>query len=706
METIHDKLRSISQNLWWTWRPEVRSIFRDLDLDCYHRVHRNPIAVLKQIDPARLDQRASEVDLPSRIDRARRQLTEYLNPVITWGLTNAGALQARPVAYFSAEFGMHECIPIYSGGLGILAADHLKGASDLGVPIVGVGLLYREGYVHQMLDRDHWQQDVIEPFDVADLPLEAARDGKGDPLLVGVELPGRTVYLRILVAQAGRARLLLLDSSDPVNDKTDQHLAARLYGGDQRIRIQQELLLGVGGIRALRALGIHPGALHLNEGHTAFAILEWARERVERTGLDPHTALHDVSASTVFTTHTPVEAGHDHFPSDLAAEFLLPLAEGLGLSLEEVLNLGRIHPHEPQGPFVPAVLALRHSRRANAVSARHGTVARRMWRVLWPERSPEEVPIGHITNGVHISTWLSLEMGEVYKAHLGPDWMQGLSHANTWTAVDAIDPGEIWEAKQILKARCLRFAREQSARMRARLGLPEQPPPLHPEGLTLGFARRFVPYKRPDLLFSDLDRLAALLNDPARPVNLLFAGRAHPADTEGKRLIQKVMRLTEDPRFAGRIVFLENHNIHVGRQLYQGVDGWLNTPYLPLEACGTSGMKAVVNGGLHISILDGWWAEAYDGENGFAIGDGDTHADPKVQDARDAESLYRVLEEEVVPLYFDREEGGLPRRWLQRVKRSVRTLAWRFSADRMVMDYARELYLPAARASSCFMPHV
>ncbi|HJV91489.1 MAG TPA: alpha-glucan family phosphorylase, partial [Holophagaceae bacterium] len=573
------------------------------------------------------------------------------------------------------------------------------------VPLVGVGLLYREGYVHQVLDAQYWQQDVNEPYSIEDLPLEMALEPDGSPLRVGVELPGRTVYLRIQMAEVGRVRLLLLDTDDPGNSPEDKKLGARLYGGDQRIRIQQELLLGVGGARALRALGLHPSVFHLNEGHSSFAILEWARQRVEAEAMDPWKALREAASATVFTTHTPVDAGHDHFPPDLAEEHLRPLADGLGLHLQEVMGLGRNNPGDPHSPFLPTVLALRYSRRANGVSALHGRVAREMWQGLWPGRSLEEVPIGHVTNGVHLATWLAPEMNEVYKVHLGPDWVEGLARPSTWTKIEDIDPGEIWEMRQILKARVLRYVRDHVARTRVRLGLPTLDPPLlQPEALTLGFARRFVPYKRVDLLFQDLDRLAALLNHPERPVNLIFSGRSHPADQAGKALIQQVVRLTDDPRFAHRIAFVENHNIHVGRQLYQGVDGWLNTPVRPLEACGTSGMKAVMNGGLHISILDGWWAEAFDGHNGFAIGEGGTHANLAVQNARDAESLFRVLEEEVVPLYYLRDSSGVPSMWMQRVKRSIRTLAWRFNADRMVMDYVQQLYLPAALASSCQMP--
>lgn len=705
MESMRDKLLILAQNLWWTWRPEVRAIFHELDEDFYTRVHRSPVAVLKELDEAQVEERIRETDLPSRIDRARRQLTEYLNPVTTWGLIRAGALQSRPVAYFSAEFGLHECIPIYSGGLGILAGDHLKGASDLGVPLVGVGLLYREGYVHQVLDKEYWQQDVVEPFFVKDLPLDMVKDVDGKPLRVGVELPGRMVFLRIQMADVGRVKLLLLDTNDPDNDQPDQQLAARLYGGDQRIRIQQELLLGVGGMRALRSLGITPGALHLNEGHSAFAILEWARQKKEVCGTDAWKALREVAASTVFTTHTPVEAGHDRFPPDLAEDHLRFLSEGLGLHLQEVLGLGRTHPHDPTEPFMPTAMALRHARRANGVSALHGAVAREMWRALWTDCRCEDVPIGHVTNGVHLSTWLAPEMNSLYTTRLSPAWKEALAHPSTWTSIESIDPGEIWEVRQVMKARTIRFVRAHVARTRERLGLPPlDPPPLEPEALTIGFARRFVPYKRPDLLFTDLDRLAALLNNPKRPVNLVFAGRAHPADREGKALIQRVAKFADEARFNHRIVFLEGHNIHVGRQLYQGMDAWLNTPRRPMEACGTSGMKAVLNGALHISVLDGWWAEAYDGENGFAIGNGEVHVDPAIQHGRDAESLFRLLEDVVVPLYYDRGEDGVPRNWVRHVKRSIRTMAWRYNADRMVMDYVRELYLPAARVSSCQMP--
>jgi starch phosphorylase len=664
------------------------------------------MSVLKQIEPDQLEQRAADVDVPARVDRALRQLHEYLTPVTTWGLTHAGAMRSRPIAYFCMEFGIHESLPIYSGGLGILAGDHLKAASDLGVPLVGVGLLYHEGYTSQVLNPELWQQDVVEPFDIADLPLIPAVDRHGEPVHVSVELPGRLVHAAVLEVQVGRIRLILLDTRVRQNSPQDVALAARLYGGDQRMRIEQELLLGVGGTRALRALGINASVFHLNEGHSAFALLERARHRIQADGMDPHKALQEVASASVFTTHTPVDAGHDRFPADLASEHLRPLAEALKLSLDEVMGLGRVNPHDHGSPFLPTVLALKLSRRANGVSALHGVVSRKMWNHLYPGLREEAVPIGHVTNGVHLPTWLATEMNHLYEAHLGVHYQEALTRPDTWMKIASVSSAEIWETKQVLKARTIRFIRQRNAAMRERLGMPEiEPAPLDPDALTIGFARRFVPYKRPDLLFTDLDRLDRLVNNPDRPVNLVFSGRAHPADNTGKALIQKVAQILEDPRFRHRILFIENYNIHVGRMLYQGIDAWLNNPQRPLEACGTSGMKVVLNGGLHISVRDGWWAESYDGDNGFAIGSGETHADQAIQDRRDAEDLFRVLEEEVVPMYYEnRNHAGVPRCWVDRIKNSIRTLAWRFNADRMVQDYVQHLYLPAAIGSSCQMP--
>ncbi len=697
------KLRELAQNLWWSWQPDIRALFRELDPGLWRATHHNPVALLARMDAEAVERRVHELELLTRINQAHRRLGDYL-VADGWGLTHAGPLPAKPVAYFSAEFGIHQSLPIYSGGLGVLAGDHLKAMSDLGVRVVGVGILYHEGYVHQHLDEHGWQQDSYEPIEAHEMAIAPVADAAGEPLRVVVELPGREVALRVWRVLVGRSQLLLVDARDEANAPADRELTARLYGGGDETRIQQELLLGVGGHRALRAVGISPAVLHLNEGHSAFALLERAREIVERQELAADDALREVAAGTVFTTHTPVGAGHDRFAAELAASHLEPLARGLGIELDEVLALGRERPEDPGAPFCPTVLALRLSRRANGVSALHGRVSRRMWRHLWPARAEDEVPIGHITNGIHVKTWLATDMQELFERYLSPAWPESLSRPGLWAAIDRVPDAELWEVHQVLKARLFAFVERRRAERRERLGMPGTPPPLDPDALTLGFARRFATYKRADIFFHDLDRLARLAGDAARPVQIIFSGKAHPADTGGKELAQRVANLARDPRFAGRIAFIENYTMHVGRQLVQGVDAWLNTPRRPQEACGTSGQKVILNGGLNVSILDGWWAEAYEGGNGFAIGDGEVHADPEVMDRRDAEALFEVLEREVVPLYYARDAEGVPRGWIARVKRAIRTLAWRYNADRMVQDYAGQCYLPAAGGSTCRLP--
>jgi glycogen phosphorylase len=706
--TLHERLQALTGNLWWTWQPEVVALFRELDPIRWRELDHNPIALLSEFTPERLEQRADELVLRSPINYAYRRLQEYLHSEDTWAATHAAVLRVRPVAYFSAEFGLHESLPIYSGGLGVLAGDHLKSASDLDIPLVGVGLFYTQGYFLQRLNPEGWQREESRPTDVHQLPLQLATGPDGLPVHVHVETRTGRLSARVWRLDVGRNLLLLLDSDIEGNCPEDRELTAHLYGGDARVRIRQELLLGVGGVRALRALDIHPGVIHLNEGHSAFAGLEMIRERMMVEGIGFHEALKPVAAQTVFTTHTPISAGHDRFPGELVEEHLGPLREALGLSAEGLLGLGRVRPRDGSESFCMTVLALKLSRHANGVSALHARVSRAMWTDLWPGRSEEEVPIGHITNGVHGSSWLAPQMRALYARHLGLGWEQRGSESRAWTGIEGVDDGELWETHQALKARLVDFVRRRAARNCRRRGEPpevveEAARALRPDILTIGFARRFATYKRADLLLSNLDRLAALMNDPARPVQLVFAGKAHPHDEPGKRLLQQVACLTRDPRFAGRVVFIEDYDINVGRHLVQGVDVWLNTPRRPLEASGTSGMKVVLNGGLNLSVLDGWWAEAYDGLNGFAIGLGETHAAPEVQDWRDADALYHTLEKEVLPLYYDRDHDGLPRAWIARMKRAIRTLGWRFNADRMVMDYVRECYLPAAGGLSCEM---
>lgn len=700
---LMEQLQELAGNLWWSWQPEIRALFRDLDPELWREVYQNPVAMLRRLDPERVLRRIHHLEMQAKIHRMHRRLHEYLESDGTWGAVHAGPLAARPVGYFSAEFGLHHSLPIYSGGLGVLAGDHLKSMSDLGVPAVGVGILYHQGYVHQEIDREGRQQDRFEPLADEELGIRPVTTASGHPLSVGVELPGRTVRLKVWEVVVGRTRLLLLDARDGANEPADVDLTGRLYGGDLRMRIEQEMVLGVGGYRALRAAGFHPSVLHLNEGHSAFALLERAAELVEHQGYSAERAFHEVSASGVFTTHTPVAAGHDYFPVDLAGEHLAPLAQRLELPMEQLLALGQQELMDT-GDFCPTVLALRLTQQANGVSALHGRVSRRMWHHLYRRKEEHEVPIGHITNGIHVRTFLAGDMDALLSQHLGPAWLEGVTRAGVWAKAKEIPPAEIWEVHQVLKSRMIAFVRDVMRQRRERLGLPEPARrELDPQALTLGFARRFATYKRANLLLSDPDRLAALVGDPERPLQLVFAGKAHPKDEGGKALVQAIARLEDDPRFAGRIVFVENYSMYVARQLVQGVDAWLNNPRRPLEACGTSGQKCIFNGVLNVSILDGWWAEAYDGANGFAIGHGEVHGDPAVQDQRDAEATFRVLEQEVVPLYYERDERDVPLGWVHRIQHAMRNLGWRFNADRMVMDYVRGAYLPAAAGETSRM---
>ena len=700
----HQRLYALARNLWWSWDNDTTTLFRELDPVRWREFDHNPIALLQQIPIEALEERAQQLQLHSRINYAYRRLQEYLKSEHTWGARHAGVLWARPVAYFSAEFGIHESLPIYSGGLGILAGDHIKSASDLGIPLVGVGLYYDQGYFKQRLDLDGRQHEDYLDVDSGLLPIQPATRN-GEPITVSIATRTGTIAARVWSLSVGRNTLLLLDSNVDGNQPEDRELTARLYGGDDRVRIRQELLLGVGGVRALLAMGVSPGVVHLNEGHSAFAALELMRHRMDSEGIDAWEAIRRVSSQIVFTTHTPVPAGHDRFSPDLIEEHLGPLREALHLGYDDLMALGRVNTHDHGETFCMTVLALKLCRRANAVSSVHGQVSRAMWAGLYPGGSEQQVPIGHITNGVHVPSWLADQMRQVYNRHLGPDWPARSATPGFWEAIDGINDGELWETHQTLKTQLIETARRRAVQYATARG--ESPSfiallrrALSPDALTIGFARRFATYKRANLLLKDIDALAALVNHPQRPVQFIFAGKAHPHDNAGKDMLQQVARLMQDPRFAGKLLFLEDYDINVGRHLVQGVDLWVNNPRRPLEACGTSGQKVVLNGGLNLSILDGWWAEAYDGLNGFAIGAGETHTSVDVHDRRDGDALLQTLQDEVVQLYYDRDSDGLPRRWIARVKRAIRTLGWRFSADRMVMDYVLKTYIPAAGGTS------
>ncbi|MGE0591768.1 MAG: alpha-glucan family phosphorylase [Vicinamibacterales bacterium] len=706
----HQRLWTLAQNLWWSWDNDCTNLFRELDPVLWRELDSNPIAMLQQIPIEKLEERAQTLGLHSRINYAFRRMHEYLGSTRTWGARNAGVLWARPVAYFSAEFGIHESIPIYSGGLGILAGDHIKASSDLGIPLVGVGLYYDQGYFRQRLDLEGWQHEDYLDLDSRVLPMQLVLQD-GTPLVVEIATRTGPVFARVWRLAVGRNMLLLLDSNVDGNKPEDRELTDRLYGGDHRVRIRQELLLGIGGARVLHALGYHPGVMHLNEGHSAFAALELVRLRMQSEGIDAEEAIRRVSARVVFTTHTPVPAGHDRFSPELIEEHLGPLRDELGLDYRRFMALGRVNAYDDGEQFCMTVLALKLSRRANAVSALHGRVSRAMWTGLHPERAEEDVPIGHITNGVHVPTWLAPQMRRVFDRHFGPDWPERASEPGFWDGIDGIDDGELWETHQALKARLIEVARRRATFQAMRRGdTPETVAQLRRslslDALTIGFARRFATYKRANLVLQELEAMVALVNHSRTPIQFIFAGKAHPHDRPGKEVLQEIARLMKDPRFMGKLLFIEDYDINVGRHLVQGVDLWLNNPRRPLEACGTSGQKVVLNGALNLSILDGWWAEAFDGHNGFAIGQGETHSSQETHDHRDGEWLLHTLESDVIPQYYDRDRDGLPRAWIRRMKRAIRTLGWRFSADRMVKDYVLGAYIPAAGGVSSDIRHL
>jgi starch phosphorylase len=700
-----EKLWTLARNVWWCWDQDCVSVFRDLNPTRWRQLNQNPVALLNEMKLDEIERRATEHVLHSRINYAYRRQKEYLMDDRTWGAGHAGALRPRPVAYFSAEFGLHESLPIYSGGLGILAGDHIKSASDLDIPLVGVGLFYGQGYFLQRLDENGWQREEYLATDVNQLPMQPAIGMNGEPVVVEIATRGAAIRAKVWRVKVGRCDLLLLDSNVAGNAPEDLETTSRLYGGDARTRIRQELLLGVGGYRALKAMGISPGVLHLNEGHSGFAVFEAIRTRMEEEGLDFYAAARQIPREVIFTTHTPVPAGHDRFSPGLIEEHLGPLRDELCISHDNLMGFGRENPTDYGEPFCMTVLGLKLARRVNAVSSLHGEVSRAMWRGLYPGGSEDEVPIGHVTNGVHVPSWLAPQMRRLYDRHLGVGWQRQSGASQTWSAIESVDDGELWETHLSLKAQLLDFARRRAHEQAARRKEPAEQlkhldKVLSPDALTIGFARRFATYKRANLVLKDMERLAAMVNDAKRPVQFVFAGKAHPHDEPGKRVLQQIAELMRDAKFADKFVFIEDYDINVGRYLVQGVDVWLNNPRRPLEASGTSGMKVVLNGGLNLSILDGWWAEAYDGLNGFAIGTGRTHSSMDVHDTRDGEDLYRVLVEEVIPLYYQRDRDGLPRGWIKRMKRTIRTLGWRFNADRMVMDYTTKCYIPAAGGTS------
>lgn len=693
------RLDDLAYNLYWSWQPGVQKLFERLEPELWEGVNHNPVRVLRDVSQGRLEAAAKDEAYLARYDEVTAEFDAYMKSKDTWFSREFPQAGRQRHAYFCAEYGWHESIAIYSGGLGVLAGDHTKAASDLGVPLVGIGLWYPEGYFHQRVAIDGQQEAVYQRLNPLDLPMRLAVDEKGDEIRVTVGIMGRNVYLRAWRVQVGRVPVYLLDTDLPDNDAADRAILARLYGGDQRTRIAQEIILGIGGVRVLRALGVSPTMWHMNEGHSAFMVLERCRELVEG-GLSFNEAREVVAAGTTFTVHTPVAAGNDAFPFELIGQFFSGYWGSLGLSQSEFFDLAR-HDHGWGAVYSMPALALRFTSARNGVAELHGHTSRRIWNDLWPEVPTDEVPIGHVTNGVHNKTWVAPQITELVATVLPEDWRRRLEDEAMWGVVRGLKDARLWEVRQSLKEESIAFLRQRVLKQQARQGA--SPTAMHhtaglfnTRALTIGFARRFATYKRATLILRDLDRLEAILSNPERPVQLVFAGKAHPADKPGQAFIAEIHTLSQDPRFRGKILFVEDYDMAVGRALTRGVDVWLNNPRRPNEASGTSGQKAAMNGILNLSILDGWWPEGYNGENGWAIGAGVSVANAEQADALDADTLYDLLEREVVPLYYERNGAGVPVTWLARAKEAILSCSPRFSARRMVQDYVRTYYVPAS----------
>ena len=698
------RLEELAYNLWWSWEPNAQALYSDLDPDLWQEVNHNPVKFLRSVQQTKLDAAVHDAHYIAAYETVMAEFDQYMNgSEETWFHQHHAGKSDQTIAYFSAEFGLHESLPIYSGGLGILSGDHCKAVSDLGLPFIGIGFLYPQGYFTQHIDSEGRQQAQYEKIDFDAVSAKPALDQLGHEILIHVDLPGRTVYAKIWHIQVGRIPIYLMDTDVPRNAPQDRELSARLYGGDREMRISQEVVLGIGGVRALRALGYDPAAWHMNEGHSAFLGLERVRELVQSDQLSFDEAVEAVRANTLFTTHTPVPAGNDAFAFEMVEKYFWQYWGQLGLDRDGFINFAS--QDLEWGPqYSMTVLALRLSAYHNGVSELHGHVSRDMWAFLWPDTPKDQVPIDHVTNGVHVKTWLAPELRNLYNEYLPAGWIDQLEQAQTWQAMENVPEDQLWAVHQQRKVAMIDLMRERVAHQLIRHGEgPQQVNAtadlLNPNALTLGFARRFATYKRATLIFHDEERLQRLLNDPDRPVQIIFSGKAHPADEPGKGLIQHIYQLSQQPEYWGKILFVENYDMNIARHLISGVDVWLNNPRRPHEASGTSGEKAALNGVPNFSVLDGWWVEGYDSSesdgNGWSIGDERAYKDEQTQDVADALDLYATLENEIIPLFFQRDENGVPAGWVQRMKNSIRTCGPRFSMRRMVQDYTKQFYLPS-----------
>ena len=696
-DLIHG-LNRLARNLWWTWNQEAQEIFQKLSPRAWQNLYHNAVAVLHEVSDYELRTRLQEPAFAADVRDVLKRFNAYMEEHDTWAAQNAQKLEGKPVAYFSAEFGLHETLPIAAGGLGILAGDHAKSASDLGLPFVGISLFYRQGYFMQTINEENWQTEYYSRLNPRNLPMEAVLDAKGEHLTCMIQIATSQVKFKVWKVNVGRIPIYLMDTDLPENEEHYRELTLRVYGGDSTTRIMQEMLLGVGGVRLMRALDIQPSVFHMNEGHAAFLTLELMREKMA-TGRTLEEASKATTKECIFTTHTPVEAGHDRFTSDLVQYAAHKFANNLKISHQEFMDMGRVRKGDESEPFCMTVLALKHSRTANGVSELHGEISRQMWQNLYADKQVEEIPIGHITNGIHVAGWMKGPLRRFFRHRLGEHWDTDLNTHAFWSRMedpDFVSDEEIWALRSLLRRELIEFSRRRlllQSQSLKRENFITFDHLLNPDVLTIGFARRFATYKRAPLVFQQFEQIVKLVKDKKHPIQFIFAGKAHPRDDEGKRFIQHIIHLSKHTELHGHLVFIENYDIHVARQMVSGCDIWLNNPRRPLEASGTSGQKTSAHGCLNMSILDGWWREAFDGTNGFAIGPDSQPESIEEQDRIDSENLYKVLTQEVIPGFYNRDSTGIPRQWIQKIRRSMSTITPEYSTWRMVQDYANKYYL-------------
>ena len=696
------KLTEISNNLWWSWNTEFLKIFKEIDIDLWERVDKNPVKFLKLVSQEKLEQAVLNPSILKQYDKIVDDFEGYMNSKNTWFSKKYPNNKNDLIAYFSAEYGLDETIPIYSGGLGILSGDHLKSASDLGLPFVAVGLLYKNGYFHQKIDGYGNQQSIYKDIDLMNMPINPVKDKKGEDLKLLLKLPGKNLYLKVWSIKVGRITLYLLDSDIPENeDESYRNITLRLYGGDQEMRIKQEIVLGIGGVNLLKTLDLNPSVYHMNEGHSSFLLLEVMKNIVKEKKVSFDIARDITSSQTVFTTHTPVPAGNDIFPMPLVEKHLKGYWTKLGIDKETFLKLGTKPNDTLDAGFNMGILALKIAGKKNGVSKLHGAVSRELFGDVWPNIAANESPITHITNGIHTCSWLAPNLKQLYNKYLIPYWQDSIQIDETWRKIDSIPNDKLWEEHMKRKVRLLELVKQNVTNNMRSNGksyeeINEIISKLNPNALTIGFARRFATYKRATLIFRDLERITQILNNSDKPVQLIFAGKAHPADKEGQDLIRYIHEISMKPQFKGKIFIIENYNIGIARYLISGVDVWLNNPRRPMEASGTSGQKASVNGVINFSVLDGWWAEGYNSKNGWTIGTNDEYDSYEIQDNADSSSIYSTLENKIIPTYYDKNRNGISDKWLQLMKNSIISTGGRYSTSRMVCDYTDKLYMPLA----------